>query len=46
MDLVQRVKDITLNPAQTWPIIESEAATPKSLFVPYLLILAAKQPKQ
>jgi Yip1 domain len=41
MDLVQRVKDITLNPAQTWPIIESEAATPKSLFVPYLLILAA-----
>ena len=41
MDLVQRVKDILLKPAETWPVIEGEAATPASLYVPYLVLLAA-----
>jgi hypothetical protein len=41
MDIVERAKAITLNPAATWPIIEAEKHDAKSLFVPYLLILAA-----
>jgi Yip1 domain len=41
MDIVQRAKAITLNPAATWPVIEAEKHDAKSLFVPYLLILAA-----
>jgi hypothetical protein len=41
MDIVERAKAITLNPAATWPVIEAETHDAKSLFVPYLLILAA-----
>lgn len=41
MDIVERAKAITLNPATTWPVIEAEKHDAKSLFVPYLLILAA-----
>lgn len=41
MDIVTRAKAITLNPAATWPVIEAEKHDAKSLFVPYLLILAA-----
>ena len=41
MNLVQRVKEILLQPASTWPVIEAEPATPQSLFVPYVLVLAA-----
>lgn len=41
MDIVERAKAITLNPAATWPVIEAEKHDTKSLFVPYLLILAA-----
>jgi Yip1 domain len=41
MDIVERVKAITLSPAATWPVIEAEQHTPQSLFVPYMLILAA-----
>lgn len=41
MDIVERAKAITLNPAETWPIIDAEKHDAKSLFVPYLLILAA-----
>jgi hypothetical protein len=41
MDIVARAKAITLNPAGTWPVIEAEQHDAKSLFVPYLLILAA-----
>lgn len=41
MDIVERAKAITLNPAATWPIIEAEKHDAKSLFVPYMLILAA-----
>lgn len=41
MDIVARAKAITLNPAATWPVIEAEKHDAKSLFVPYMLILAA-----
>lgn len=41
MNLVQRVKEILLQPASTWTVIEAESATPKSLFVPYVVVLAA-----
>lgn len=41
MDLVQRVKDILLNPKQTWPAIEGEAADTASLYRNYIMILAA-----
>ena len=41
MDIVERAKAITLNPAATWPVIDAEKHDAKSLFVPYLLILAA-----
>ncbi|MEO6291382.1 MAG: Yip1 family protein [Burkholderiaceae bacterium] len=41
MDIVARAKAITLNPAATWPVIDVEQHDPKSLFIPYMLILAA-----
>jgi hypothetical protein len=41
MDIVARAKTITLNPATTWPVIEREQHDIQSLFVPYMLILAA-----
>ena len=41
MDIVERAKAITLNPVATWPTIDAETHTPQSLYVPYLLILAA-----
>jgi hypothetical protein len=41
MDIVQRAKAITLNPAATWPVIEAEQHDAQSLFVPYMLVLAA-----
>jgi len=41
MDIVERVKAITLKPAATWPVIDAEQHDAKSLFVPYMLILAA-----
>lgn len=41
MDLVQRVKDILLNPKQTWPAIEGEAADTAGLYSNYIMILAA-----
>lgn len=41
MDIVERAKAITLNPAATWQVIDAEKHDAKSLFVPYMLILAA-----
>jgi Yip1 domain len=41
MDIVERAKAITLSPAATWPVIEAEQHTPQSLYIPYLVILAA-----
>ncbi len=41
MNIIERAKAITLSPAATWPVIDAEKHDPKSLFVPYVLILAA-----
>ena len=44
MKLVDRVKDILLNPKAEWPKIEPEAETTQSLYTGYILILAAIGP--
>ena len=44
MDIVQRVKDITLKPKDTWPVIKTEQATIKELYTSYAVILAAIPP--
>jgi hypothetical protein len=41
MSIVQRAKDILLDPKATWPKIEAEAATVQSIYVPYVVALAA-----
>jgi hypothetical protein len=44
MGLVDRVKNILLNPRQEWGVIDSEAATPAGLYTGYILPLAAIGP--
>lgn len=44
MDIVQRVKDITLKPKDTWPVIKAEQATIKELYTSYAALLAAIPP--
>lgn len=39
--IIQRAKDILLKPKETWPIIAAEPATVQSIYVPYVLLLAA-----
>lgn len=41
MALVDRVKAILLTPQKEWPVIESESATPASLYTGYIIPLAA-----
>ncbi len=42
MDIVERARSIILNPGPTWQVIEQEpVASPQSLYVPYMVILAA-----
>jgi hypothetical protein len=41
MALVDRVKRILLTPKQEWPVIETEPATPGSLYTGYAIPLAA-----
>lgn len=42
--IVQRAKDIILKPSETWAAIDTEPATTQSIYVPYVLILAAIGP--
>jgi len=42
--IVQRAKDILLKPKETWPVIAAEPATTQSIYVPYVLVLAAIGP--
>ncbi|HEX2813502.1 MAG TPA: Yip1 family protein [Sphingopyxis sp.] len=42
--LFQRAKDILLRPKETWPAIAAEPATVQSIYVPYVLLLAAVGP--
>ena len=44
MDLVDRVKNILVSPKQEWPRIAAEPATVHSLYVGYIMILAAIEP--
>ncbi|MGH8851736.1 MAG: Yip1 family protein [Casimicrobiaceae bacterium] len=44
MNLVDRVKNILLSPKTEWPKIAGEAATTQSLYVGYIVILAAVAP--
>jgi len=44
MNLVDRAKNILLQPGQEWPVIAGEAADTKSLFVNYAVPLAAISP--
>jgi hypothetical protein len=44
MDIVQRVKDITLKPKDTWPLIKAEQITIQELYASYAVILAAIPP--
>jgi len=41
MDLVDRAKNILLTPKTEWPVIEAEQTDIKSLYVGYIMILAA-----
>jgi Yip1 domain len=44
MGLVDRVKNILLNPRQEWEVIDGEAATVASLYTGYIIPLAAITP--
>lgn len=44
MALVDRVKNIIMNPRAEWPVIAGESATVGSLYTGYILILAAIGP--
>lgn len=44
MALVDRVKNILLTPKTEWPVIAGEAATTQSIYVGYVMILAAIGP--
>src|SRR5689334_14516283 len=43
-NIVQRAKNILLQPKAEWPVIAAEPATVKSIYVPYVLVLAAIGP--
>lgn len=42
--IVERAKNILLKPRETWAVIDSEPATVQSIYVPYVLVLAAIGP--
>jgi len=44
VDLIERVKNILLQPKDEWPKIATEEATPQSLYFGYIMILAAIGP--
>jgi hypothetical protein len=44
VDLIERVKNILLQPKDEWPKIAAEEATPQSLYLGYIMILAAIGP--
>lgn len=42
--IVERAKNILLKPKETWPVIAAEPATTQSIYVPYVMLLAAIGP--
>ena len=41
MNLIERAKAMLLAPAQTWPVIDAEPATPASIYKDWLVVMAA-----
>jgi hypothetical protein len=41
MNLFERIRAILVQPRQTWPVIDTEPATPASLYAGYIALLAA-----
>lgn len=44
MNLIERIKNILLQPKSEWPKIAEETATPQSIYLGYVVILAAIGP--
>ena len=44
MNLLNRIKNVLLAPKEEWPVIAGEAATPQTLYLSYIMILAAIGP--
>jgi hypothetical protein len=44
VNLLNRVKNILLAPREEWPVIAGEPATPQTLYLSYIMILAAIGP--
>lgn len=42
--IIERAKDIILKPRETWARIDAEPATTQSIYVPYVMVLAAIGP--
>ena len=42
--IIERAKNILLKPKETWPVIAAEPATTQSIYVPYVVALAAIGP--
>jgi hypothetical protein len=42
--LINRARNICLSPASEWPVIEAEQASVQSIYLPYVLVLAAIGP--
>lgn len=42
--IAERAKNILLKPKDTWPVIAAEPATTQSIYVPYVVLLAAIGP--
>ena len=42
--VIERAKDILLKPKETWPVIAAEPATTQSIYIPYVVLLAAIGP--
>ena len=39
--IIERAKNIILKPKETWVVIDAEPATTQSIYMPYVLVLAA-----
>ena len=42
--VIERAKNIILKPKETWAVIDAEPATTQSIYMPYVLVLAAIGP--
>ena len=42
--IIERAKNIILKPRETWAVIDAEPATTQSIYMPYVLVLAAIGP--